>query len=77
MKLFFRNDRKEIFLWKQKSWIFMKDNVKNSFDIGYFRMSKKNMKKYGNKMYETEHQSRPYKNKVDCLQDAIEYNMNL
>lgn len=74
MKLLFKNDKGELFFWRQKAWIFMKDEVKNGFDIGYFRMSKKNNAKYGNYMHETKHQSSPYKNKVDCLEDYLKYN---
>lgn len=77
MKVFFRNERGELFFWRQKAWIFMKDGVKDCFDIGYFRMSKKSNAKYGNYMHETQHQSRPYKCKVDCLKDYLKYNSSL
>jgi len=77
MKLLFRNDQGKLFFWRQKGWIFMKDGIKNSLPIGYFRMSKKNNARYGNYMHETKYQSRPYKTLAECLLDYLRYNEKL
>ena len=74
MKLIFKSSNGEIFFLGQKAWFFMKDGVKNSLDIGYIRVTKKNMAKY-DQVYK--YQSRLYKSRTECLQHNVEYTMNL